>query len=351
MSGTSLDGLDIASCTFSQNPDGWSYSIEHAITIEYDDQWKSRLKNLMQASAEELAKTDFDFGYYCGEASKKFISEHKLKPDFISSHGHTIFHQPLKGFTYQIGNGAAIAAKAGIPVVNDFRSLDVALGGQGAPLVPIGDKLLFSEYDFCLNLGGISNISFDHLQKRLAFDICPVNIILNYLSQKEGKEYDQGGTMAFSGQCNELLLGELNKLAFYNEKFPKSLGREWIDLQVIPLIEKFNLSIPDTLNTFCHHIAIQINHITLQYSNNYGAKVLTTGGGAFNNFLINLMNEKAEGKVRYVVPEKGIVMFKEALIFAFLGVLRMLELPNCLSSVTGAAMNNIGGSVYIAGKN
>lgn len=342
MSGTSLDGLDIAYCEFELTAQGkWEYRIIEGETVEYDAARKSFLKNLMQGSAEDLAFTDAEFSYFMGKSVNQFMMKHKLVPDFIASHGHTIFHQPEKGFTYQIGSGAALSASTGIPVVSDFRSLDVALKGQGAPLVPIGDKLLFQNYDVCLNLGGIANLSFDHEGKRIAYDICPVNIVLNHYANKEGLSYDDKGSLAATGSIDFPLLDLLNKLEFYKKPFPKSLGKEWIDKEVFPILAQKTLSTADILATFCRHIAMQIaNQIPVNARN-----VLVTGGGAFNEFLIREMQNELK-KTEVIVPAKNIVMFKEALIFAFLGVLRIRNEVNCLSSVTGASADNVGGALY-----
>ena len=196
MSGTSLDGVDIAYCTFSNSEDHWKYDLVHAETIPYSLSWKNRLSSVEKGTAFEFASTDIEYGQLLGKLTMDFITKHNLSPDFISSHGHTIYHQPLKKITYQIGKGSSIASKTGYPVICDFRSLDVALDGQGAPLVPIGDRRLFSEFDFCLNLGGFANISYENQGERTAFDICPVNIVLNYLAGRVGKSFDPSGEMA-----------------------------------------------------------------------------------------------------------------------------------------------------------
>lgn len=348
MSGTSLDGLDIAFCQFRKNKSGWSYSIDAATTIAYTPEQKKMLGNLMTSTAEELAFADAAYGKLIGQQVKRFISSRNIKPHFVSSHGHTIFHQPGKGFTYQIGSGAAIHAACGIPVVSDLRSVDVSLGGQGAPLVPIGDKLLFGKYEYCLNLGGISNISFDHKRKRTAFDISPVNIILNSLASEKGKEYDQGGKMAMAGKINEPLFEALNELSFYKEKVPKSLGREWIDSEVFPLIHASAISTEDKLATVCEHIAVQISSVAKSNSPRSArtSSILVTGGGAFNKFLVGRIREKLSGEMELIVPDRNTIMFKEALIFAFLGVLKIRNENNALQSVTGAVRDSIGGALY-----
>jgi len=344
MSGTSLDGLDIAACRFEGDQNGFRYQLLAAETFAYTELFKKRLGNLMQASALDFVKTDAEFGYLIGSYVKEFVIKYQVKPDFVASHGHTIFHQPQNGFTTQIGNGSCIAATSGLPVIYDFRMLDVAMGGQGAPLVPIGDKLLFASYSHCLNLGGIANISFDdHRGQRLAYDICPVNIVLNTLVSAIGLEYDNGGALAASGKTNQDLLEQLELLDFYIQKGPKSMGREWIDREVLPLVLQSTLSLEDKLNTFCHHIG---KRIAAEIGVGKDQKILITGGGAFNSYLVECIRKYTKGLSEVVVPEDaGVISFKEAIIFAFLGYRRLLGLPNCLASVTGAKKDVSGGTV------
>jgi anhydro-N-acetylmuramic acid kinase len=343
MSGTSLDGVDIAFCRFNVDKNRWSFNIDQAETISYPSVWKQKLLSLEKTDALTFQQTHIDYGNYLGGLVFDFINKYNLSADFVSSHGHTIFHQPEKKITVQIGAGSAISAECNLPVVCDFRSTDVALGGQGAPLVPIGDKLLFSEYDFCLNLGGFANVSYEYNNQRIAYDICPVNIVMNDICNQLGKEYDNEGQIARSGNVNNELLNELNQLSFYQlpANTPKSLGKEWVLQFIFPLIKKHNLTPADTLATFCEHIAMQIAK-TLE--GKPSGKLLVTGGGTYNTFLMARINVQTSHQI--IVPEKTHIEFKEALIFAFLGVLRMRNEINCLSSVTGASKNNVGGAVY-----
>ena len=338
MSGTSLDGLDL--CFVSFDFDGkWHYRIEKAESIDYPAELRQKLASAQQMTALEYARLHSDYGLYLGEQVRDFLARNQLKADLVASHGQTIFHQPAVRFTAQIGSGAGIAAMTGIDTVCDFRTTDVALGGQGAPLVPIGDAVLFGEYDACLNLGGFSNISYAEGAKRLAYDISPVNYVLNHYAGKRGLAYDRDGLLARSGRIDRQLLEQLNALPFYTQSGPKSLGREWVESEVYPLIEAAALPVEDVLATFVEHVAMQIAHHVR------GGRVLVTGGGARNIFLIERMQACAP-QVCYVVPDPLTIDFKEALIFALLGALYVMGQPNCLASVTGAAHDNIGGCLY-----
>ena len=343
MSGTSLDGLDIAFCRFQKNDGRWNYEILCADTLPYSHEWQQRLSSLENASAFEYAKTHADLGHYFGRCVADFMTNHRLQRtdvDFVSSHGHTIFHQPQIGLTTQIADPNAIAAETGLPVVADFRTLDVALGGQGAPLVPIGDNLLFGNYNSCLNLGGIANISFEKKGKRVAFDIAPCNMILNYLSKKMDMPYDRGGAVAKSGVASDDLLKALNSLEYYLLPYPKSLGKEWFVENFEPLFAHSSYTVRTLLATATEHISCQI---AKTLNDNKLSSVIITGGGAFNDFLIESIHQKADCQI--FIPNSLVVNYKEAMIFAFLGVLRIRGEANCLSSVTGAKASCCGGSV------
>ena len=342
MSGTSLDGLDMCAVTFKYDSGKWDYEIVVAEDESYSPELKNALGTAQNMSALEYARLHSDYGIYLGERVKAFIDRTGFKADIIASHGQTVFHQPSVRFTAQIGSGAGIAAETGVDCVCDFRTTDVALFGQGAPLVPIGDRALFAEYDYCLNMGGFSNISFNDGDSRSAYDICPVNYVLNHYTRTIGLEYDDKGGLARKGKVNVELLDKLNSLKFYTQKGPKSLGREWVESDIIPLIDSYKLSIEDKLATFCEHIAVQIG------GNIADGKVLLTGGGALNTYLVERMQSLAP-QCEYYVPDSLTINFKEALIFAFLGALYMWDMPNCLSSVTGAKYNCIGGALYKAG--
>lgn len=345
MSGTSLDGLDVCHCTFKRTAGKWSFTLDCAKGYSYPEDYKYKLGiGAQNMSAYEFASFHSEYGFFLGERVKEFMTQFGVKPDIISSHGHTIFHEPDKKIMYQIGDGAAIAAVTRTPVVSDFRRLDIMLGGQGAPLVPIGDRFLFGEYDFCLNIGGFSNISFQHGEKRVAFDISPVNYVINHYCRKIGLDFDCDGNIARKGNIDIKLLNNLNYLDFYKQSGPKSLGREWVEKTIYPLLDNCGLSMEDMLRTFYEHAALQIASTVQSNCDKDQPTLLITGGGAFNKFLIERIKELSKAKI--IIPDKKIIEYKEAIIFALLGALYMANEPSCLSSVTGASIDNIGGMLF-----
>jgi anhydro-N-acetylmuramic acid kinase len=345
MSGTSLDGLDIACCDFTFVNNTWEFTLLCADTVAYTPQFATQLKNVANGSALELAMMHNTFGQYCADEVNKFVAKHNCKPSLIASHGQTIFHNPAKGYTTQIGCGATIAALTGITTVCDFRTMDVALHGQGAPLVPIADKYLFKNFAACLNLGGFANISFDTDEKRIAFDICAVNTIINYLCNKVDLTFDKDGIIGSNGTLNIKLLSALNALPYFHQLPPKSLGFEWLNDCVLPIIENHQDSIENKLRTVYEHISQCIANVLNTYCHN--KTVLVSGGGAYNIFLMKLISEKTTANI--IVADNSITEFKEAIAFAFLGVLRYNSKTNTLSSVTGASVDSIGGAVYCGG--
>jgi anhydro-N-acetylmuramic acid kinase len=347
MSGTSADGLDIACCRFTYETANWKFLITEATSIEYNEEWRKKLLEAIYSDTSGILNLDIEFGEFIGSHVNQFINRHRISPILIASHGHTVFHQPDRQVSLQIGNGMKINQLTGIPTINDFRKLDVILGGQGAPLVPIGDSLLFHDYAYCLNLGGFSNISYEKSGIRVAGDICPVNIVLNTLARKMDKPYDDKGKIARNGKVIEELLKKLNGLEFYKLPFPKSLGLEWVNKVIIPQLEKYK-NLPDLISTFTHHIAFQINKTIMEANagNAVNGSVLITGGGAYNDFLIELLNRFNTSSLNYLIPEKRIIDFKEALIFAFIGLLRYKGEINTLKSVTGASSDSCGGTIH-----
>ncbi len=355
MSGTSLDGIDCALIKINVSPQisGEVYpvfkaQIIKAETIAYPDEWVNALREAHTFSQDKLTAINKLYTQYLAQVINAFIAHHHIAHiDAVCSHGHTILHQPQDGFTLQIGNLPKLAKLLGHKVVCDFRVQDVALGGQGAPLVPIGDRLLFGTYDYCLNLGGFANVSTEKNGVRLAYDICPVNVVLNTYAQKLGKPYDDEGAFAKAGTVHAPLLKELNSLPYYGAPAPKSLGIEWVHERVFPIIESYKVSDIDVLATFTEHIAIQI---AAQFKKN--ASVLATGGGAYNTYLLDRVrahynsNNDTATVLNLTVPDAQLVEFKEALVFGLLGVLRLENLPNCLASVTGASRDHSSGMLY-----
>ena len=355
MSGSSLDGLDIAYVHFHENAGNWSFDMEHADCYPYTAEWTNKLQSAVQLNALDYQLLHTEYGHYLGEQVNAFINIHQLQyqVQLIASHGHTVFHVPDKKMTAQLGDGAAIAAQTGIPVISDLRALDIALGGQGAPIVPIGDKLLFNAYPYCLNIGGIANISFQHAGGCISFDICPANRVLNLLAARAGKAYDEGGQMALSGNVNKKLLTLLNSFPFYNESYPKSLSNTFGNDLVYPLVLREESVLEDALCTYTEHIAFQVNAAIGQIRERAGgamapAKMLVTGGGAFNNYLIQRIQDRvAAYHIELLVPDEKTVQYKEVLVMALIGVLRWREENNVLSSVTGATRNSIGGAIWM----
>ena len=339
MSGSSLDGLDLALVKFKEEGEHYDFQILAAETQPYPDFWKTQLSEAFHKQPEELTQLDKDYGRYLGEQVLAFAKKHNATPDFVASHGHTIFHKPEQHYTLQIGDGQELAKACGFLVINDFRSEDVSKGGQGAPLVPIGDKLLFSDYEICLNIGGIANVSYDENGQRIAYDLCIANQALNYLAQMEGLPYDRDGELARSGEVDFTLLKKLNNLPFFIQEPPKSLGREFFETYQKDWLK--GLSVPDMLATFVEHIALQI---ALPISFLPKGKILCTGGGARNKYLIERLQARTKHEV--VVPKKMIIDYKEALVFAFLGLLRLEGKTNVLASVTGAESDSCSGRIW-----
>lgn len=346
MSGTSLDGLDLALCRFGVSGDQWSYEILATGEIPYPKDWADRLQEAIHASAIELAMLDRDYGRWLGRQVLHFLDRHPAQLACVASHGHTIHHRPQEGLTIQVGHGRALADTCGQIVVSDFRTRDVLYGGQGAPLVPVGDQLLFGEYAACLNLGGFSNVSFWQDGQRRAYDIGFVNIVLNDLARRVGRPYDQNGDIARSGQLDSQLLNQLEALPYYQRQYPKSTGYEWILEEVLPLFRESETPIADQMHTAVVHIARRIGSDLAHHLGHKGGTVLVTGGGACHSFLLEQLQQQVPGAISLYLPPAELIHFKEALVFAFMGVLRLRGAANCLASVTGAQMDVSGGEIY-----
>lgn len=340
MSGSSLDGIDLVDVDF-WNDGKWHFEIVAKDNYDYDDDWRKKLSDAFYYDKNKLQNIDYQYGKLFGQVTKQFIDKFNLKPEFVASHGHTIFHKPQEHYTLQIGDGQALANECGITVINDFRTEDVLKGGQGAPLVPIGDKLLFSDYPICLNIGGIANVSYDVDSQRIAYDICIANQALNYLANRLSMPYDKDGLKARSGLIDNQLLSTLNSHPFYSQKYPKSLGREFFEDNIKPLLENRD-DIANLMATFVEHIAIQIGESVMTFPET--SQLLITGGGAKNKFLVERI--QAHTKHHVVVPSDDIIDYKEALVFAFLGLLRSRNEINVLKSVTGAESDSSSGKVF-----
>ena len=341
MSGTSLDGIDISCAQYYIQNNKWNFKLVAYETFKYTEQIKF---NLLQAFNGEyqIDKIDIDFAFTIVSYIEIFIKKYDLQVDLISSHGHTIFHDPNNGYTKQIGHGSVIANKLNIPVVSDFRQQDIDFGGQGAPLVPIGDKFLFSDYASCLNLGGIANISYTVNNNTYGYDICPCNMILNYLANKLNKDFDEFGKIASTGKIHLDLFNELNNIDYYKLDIPKSIGKELVEKNFIPIIDSYKIDISDLLSTLVEHIAFQISN---DFKRSGVTNSLLSGGGAFNTYLINRIDILSKNQL--IIPDDEIINFKEAIVFGFLGVLRILNQNNCLASVTGACKDHSSGNIYI----
>jgi len=352
MSGTSLDGLDMAYCRFWQEGGQWKYAIEQATTIPYSEEKKRKLSAAIELAPMDLFKLHHRYGEWLGKTAKKFLEEHNLTIDFISSHGHTIHHRPEEGYTFQVGDGAELAKHSGQKVICDYRTEDVKQGGQGAPLVPIGDRLLLGEYDYCLNLGGISNISFEQDGKHIAYDIGIANMLLNPLAMKLDHPYDHDGALARQGRLNKALYEALNGLEYYTLPYPKSTGFEWFSQTVWPLVESYDDTPENLLHTAVHHIAEQIAksvHNTIDRDSQpstVNRQLLATGGGGKNSFLIETLQEKLGAHVHVHIPEDKLTDYKEALVFALMGVLKLEDQSNVLSSVTGGKKDLCSGAIF-----
>lgn len=349
MSGSSLDGLDIAYCILNESGGRWSFTIPAAGTLPFSSAWKTTLLQAPELSGRELLRAHTAFGHWMGQQVNDFIRTHDLqhKIHLIGSHGHTVFHEPHNRMSFQLGDGAALAAETGLPVVSDLRNLDVALGGQGAPIVPVGEKLLWSEYRVFLNIGGISNLTVKEADMPLAFDVCPANRVLNALAQELGQPFDQDGAIARSGNLLPDLLEELNALPYYREPAPKSLANEFGTQQILPMLQRSGASVPDLLRTMSEHIAVQVSRACALYGLRE-TPIFITGGGALNGFLVERIGALLQPTgLTPFVPDEQTVQYKEALVMALIAALRWREEPNVLGTVTGASRSSCGGALWM----
>jgi len=349
MSGSSLDGLDIVFAQFEETGGTWTFHIEKAACYPFSLEWELHLKSATRLMALDYQLLHVNFGHHIGQRVNEFIKENELeyKVALISSHGHTSFHHPEKGMTAQLGDGAAIAAETSLPVVSDLRAMDLAFGGQGAPIVPMGEKKLFADYAGFLNIGGIANISVNEEEYR-AFDVCPANRVMNMVCNQIDLAFDEDGNMAKHGRVNHKILHDLNELEYYKQPFPKSLANEFGTETIYPMLQHSGMLQSDALRTYVEHIAVQLHAAFAEFPSLKGGKVLVTGGGAFNKFLIERIRYYIRDlNIELVIPEPELIMYKEALIMALLGVLRWREEETVLSSVTGARKASVGGALWM----
>ncbi len=358
MSGSSLDGLDVAACAFDyREGELRSWRILAADTYPFSDAWRQRLRMAPLMTARDLAGLHAGFGRYLGELTQFFLVENAIAPQLIASHGHTVFHSPDEGFTTQVGDGAALAAVTGLPVACDFRSADLALGGQGAPLAPIADQLLFPGYDAYLNLGGIANLSCRIGRRWVAFDVTGANQVLDALAVEAGHAYDAEGQLAKRGRMIPELLTLLDQDEYFARVYPKSLGNDWVQRVLVRPSLRFAGPVPDRLHTAVIHIARQIARSLAAVRQREGGpeepvRLLATGGGAHNRFLMETIREECEKICSLVItiPESETIAYKEAALIALMGVLRVYGAPNCLAGVTGAQLDSCGGALYAGWK-
>lgn len=351
MSGSSLDGLDIACVKLEEVRGKWNFEIIYADCIPFSEEWANALSQAAGLNAIDYLRLDTKFGRLVGSFVNSFIARHELehKVHFIASHGHTVFHEPHNQTTAQLGNGAAIAAVTGLPVINDLRAVDIALGGQGAPIVPIGDKLLFAEYDYLLNIGGIANVSVRHGDSYVAFDICPANQVLNRLAARVGLIMDKDGELAASGAVLPEMLAALSTDEFYEKAPPRSLSNSSALDMAAAVINSSGQNTADLLATATTHIANEVERALRQFSPALPGKMLITGGGALNKTLVGMISERLSCLgIEVVVPGAEIVQYKEALVMALLGVLRWREEVNVLASVSGAERDSVGGALWLS---
>jgi len=347
MSGSSLDGIDMALCSFSGLGESLQWKLIHSVHVPFEPKWKKLLQDLPGSSAYDLSLADYDFGNLLGASSKKYFSD--FKPDYIASHGHTIFHYPALKMTCQIGNGAVIASASGINTICDFRSMDIGYGGQGAPIVSLFDLDFFGGLDVLVNLGGIANLTVPDKNQTIAYDIGPCNQLLNYLAGSIGLEYDQDGLLAAQGEIDQNLLKTLSGHSYFDRTFPKTLDNGYIFNEFVPILDKSKASVQDKLRTVVELIAKMLSReITMHLANHKTkAGVMFTGGGAKNTFLMETFRKKAVG-FEMIETDDEMIDFKEAIMMAYLGYLRVKGKINVLSKVTGASKDSIGGSIYLA---
>lgn len=355
ISGSSLDGLDMAICQFDEQATSQlEWEVIHTQTAGFPEGLLSRLVRSTELSTRELMELEVEFSKFCASESLDFLTKAKCSVDYIASHGHTVFHYPEDGYTVQIGKGSIIAELTGIPSISDFRSNDIALRGQGAPLAPIVERYLYPGYNVYFNLGGIANFSIHEKSNIRSIDSCPCNQVLNFLISANGLPYDDRGRVARSGKVNDQLLKEWSSLEYFKLSGPKSMDNSWVHQIFIPVMNKYHLSMKDALATMVEFTALQLSKDIsklLQLDSITQMSGFVTGGGAYNDYLLERMTYHFQKLgLSLEVPDAQTIEFKEAILMSLMGYLRILERPNTIPTVTGAAKMSIGGAVYLPGK-
>ncbi len=347
MSGSSLDGLDVAACLLTAENGQWYYHMEAAHTYPFPDSLRLALQKAGgKASGEDVDTADAQLGQFSAACVRTFLNDYDVTvPLLIAQHGHTLVHAPAEGYSLQIGNAAVLANSTGIPVVSNFRNADIAAGGQGAPLVPICDELLFNDYAFCLNIGGIANVSMRIQGERIGYDICPANQLLNFLALEKGLPYDAGGKIAASGQINNQLLTALEEQPYYRLAPPKSLDNGYVQQAFLTLLQQFDIPLEDKLRTCTEHIALRISQSFLSAGATQKDRILISGGGAFNTFLVERIQMLSD--IPIPLPDRKVIEYKEALAMALMAALFWRKENNCIPSVTGARQAVCSGTLHM----
>jgi anhydro-N-acetylmuramic acid kinase len=344
MSGSSLDGLDLAICSFT---DQSIFTIHNSTTIELPLDLRTKLKNFSTLNAFQIADLDAYFALFSAHSIRDFTNNWIGGISLVVSHGHTLYHNPANAVSWQIGNGGIIAAVTGIDTLCDLRVQDVALGGQGAPLAALVDLNLFKDYTGLLNLGGIANITINQSNTVYSWDISPCNQVFNHLAQKEGKEFDKGGSIARSGKILMELIHKWQENTYFSQMPPKSMDNTWVKENYIKEIDKIDQPVKILMASFAEFVAIQLSKDLKSLDLNPG-KILVTGGGAFNaHFISRLKVHLSPLNWVVEVAEESLINYKEAMLMAYMGHRYINKKTNTISTATGAEKDLISGALYL----
>ncbi|MGB3511917.1 MAG: anhydro-N-acetylmuramic acid kinase [Microcoleaceae cyanobacterium] len=370
ISGTSVDGIDAALVDVAGAQTSLKVELLAAATYPYPEKLRSQILDVCggaSLSMAELAELDDTIAQQFATAALTINDNYGIKAQLIGSHGQTVYHRPPAqklGYSVQLGRGELIANLTGIPTISNFRAADIAVGGQGAPLVPCVDIHLLShpEYSRCVqNLGGIGNVAYMKsqnavdLQKTiLGWDTGPSNTLLDLAVQhfsQGSKTYDKNGEWAANGKpCQELVENWL-KQDFFQQQPPKSTGRELFGkdylFNCLSDAENYNLSAADILATITELTAASINHSYRKFLPNLPDQILLCGGGSHNLYLKERIQKLLAPIPVLTTSELGVdVDFKEAIAFAVLAYWRSLEIPSNLPEVTGAKVEVMLGEIH-----